>query len=97
MLFIRHSLQAKSWSDGKVYQTGEVVLPGGQWVHFDIEDNPLTASGEKHVYLWGFLVPSYGDDQYPKKVTTAGPLPESVLLGCAFRCNLQRASPIKGK
>ena len=38
----RAVLQAKSWFDGKVYQTGDVVLPGGQWVHFDIEDNPLT-------------------------------------------------------
>jgi len=56
--------QAKSWFDGKVYQTGEVVLPKGQWVHFDIEDNPLTASGEKHVYLWGFLVPDYGDEAF---------------------------------
>lgn len=60
----RAVLQAKSWFDGKVYQFGDVVLPGGQWVHFDIEDNPLTASGEKHVYLWGFLVPAYGDDQF---------------------------------
>lgn len=60
----RAVLQAKSWFDGKVYQFGDVVLPGGQWVHFDIEDNPLTASGEKHVYLWGFLVPDYGDDQF---------------------------------
>ena len=60
----RAVLQAQSWFDGKVYQTGDVVLPGGQWVHFDIEDNPLTASGEKHVYLWGFLVPDYTDDQF---------------------------------
>tara|TARA_R110002073_G_scaffold313617_1_gene485656 strand:+ start:2881 stop:4287 length:1407 start_codon:yes stop_codon:yes gene_type:complete len=60
----RAVLQARSWFDGKVYQFGDVVLPVGQWVHFDIEDNPLTASGEKHVYLWGFLVPDYGDDQF---------------------------------
>lgn len=55
----RAVLQARSWFDGKVYQTSEVVLPDGDWIHFDIEDNPLTASGEKHVYLWGFLVPDY--------------------------------------
>jgi len=30
-------------------------------------------------------------------VSTAGLLPGSVLLCCAFRCNLQRASPIKVK
>lgn len=57
----RAVLQAKSWFDGKVCQIGDVILPGGQWVHFDIEDNPLTESGDKHVYLWGFLVPDYGD------------------------------------
>lgn len=60
----RAVLQAKCWFDGQVYQTGEVVLPEGQWVHFDIEDNPLTASGEKHVYLWGFLVLEYGDKDF---------------------------------
>ena len=57
----RAVLQARSWFDGKVYRTGDVVLPEGQWVHFDLEDNPLTGTGEKHVYLWGFLVPDYGD------------------------------------
>jgi len=35
-----------------------VVLPQGQWIHFDIEDNPLTETGQKHVYLWGFLIPA---------------------------------------
>ena len=60
----RAVLQAKSWFDSKVYQTGEIVLPERQWVHFDIEDNPLTASGEKHVYLWGFLLPDYGNNSF---------------------------------
>tara|TARA_R110002073_G_scaffold335499_1_gene527640 strand:+ start:5903 stop:7324 length:1422 start_codon:yes stop_codon:yes gene_type:complete len=60
----RAVLQAKSWFDGKVYQTDSIVLPSGQWVHFDIEDNPLTGTGEKHVYLWGFLVPEYADSRF---------------------------------
>lgn len=34
-------------------------MPQGTWVHFDIEANPLTPSGEEHVYLWGFLKPPY--------------------------------------
>lgn len=55
----RAILQAKSYMTGEVFQTNDVSLPEGNWVHFDIEDNPLTPSGEKHVYLWGFLVPGY--------------------------------------
>lgn len=55
----RAVLQAQSYFTGEVYQTAPVELPEGQWVHFDIEDNPLTGNGEKHVYLWGFLVPEY--------------------------------------
>lgn len=53
----RAVLQAKSWRTGEQYSLSPVVLPQGQWVHFDIEDNPLTGTGEKHVYLWGFLRP----------------------------------------
>lgn len=53
----RAVLQAKSYLTGEIFQQSPVTLPEGQWVHFDIEDNPLTGNGEKHVYLWGFLVP----------------------------------------
>jgi predicted RecB family nuclease len=60
----RAVLQAKSYSTGEIFQLRPVSLPKGQWVHFDIEDNPLTGNGEKHVYLWGFLVPSYGQDNF---------------------------------
>lgn len=60
----RAVLQAKSYMTGKVYKLRPVSLPEGQWVHFDIEDNPLTGSGEKHVYLWGFLVSDYGHDNF---------------------------------
>lgn len=58
----RAVLQAKSWLTGEHYSLGPIVLPQGKWIHFDIEDNPLTANGEKHVYLWGFLIPSNSDD-----------------------------------
>lgn len=56
----RAVLQAQSYLTGNVFQINPVSLPEGHWVHFDIEDNPLTGTGEKHVYLWGFLVPDYG-------------------------------------
>lgn len=60
----RGVLQAKAYLSGKVYQTSPVGLPEGHWVHFDIEDNPLTPSGNKHVYLWGFLVPDYQNSNF---------------------------------
>ncbi|QQR91066.1 MAG: TM0106 family RecB-like putative nuclease [Myxococcales bacterium] len=53
----RAVLQAKAHLSGDSYQLRSITLPAGQWVHFDIEDNPLTDDGEKHVYLWGFLLP----------------------------------------
>jgi len=55
----RAVLQARSHISDEVFQLSPATLPEGQWVHFDIEDNPLTGNGEKHVYLWGFLVPEY--------------------------------------
>lgn len=58
------NLQAQSHLRGDVFQLNPVSLPQGVWVHFDIEDNPLTGTGEKHVYLWGFLVPDYDQDNF---------------------------------
>lgn len=55
----RAVMQAKTYFDDSIYQLKPVVLPGGTWVHFDIETNPLTESGQEHVYLWGFLKPPY--------------------------------------
>ena len=60
----RAVLQAKSYLTGEVFKLKPVALPEGDWVHFDIEDNPLTGSGEKHVYLWGFLVPEYNHENF---------------------------------
>ena len=55
----RAVLQAKSYFDDSFHQLKPIVLPVGTWIHFDIETNPLTESGQEHVYLWGFLKPSY--------------------------------------
>lgn len=60
----RAILQAQSYFSGEVHQIAPVSLPDGHWVHFDIEDNPLTGSGEKHVYLWGFLVPDFSNADF---------------------------------
>ncbi len=60
----RAVLQAQSYLTGEVHLLNNIALPEGHWVHFDIEDNPLTPSGDKHVYLWGFLVPEYGNDSF---------------------------------
>ncbi len=60
----RAVLQAKSVRSGRVYQIAPLSLPTGTWIHFDIEDNPLTSAGDKHVYLWGFLEPSYGESDF---------------------------------
>ncbi len=60
----RAILQAQSYFSGEVHQIAPVSLPDGHWVHFDIEDNPLTGNGEKHVYLWGFLVPDFGNSDF---------------------------------
>ncbi|GJL73339.1 MAG: hypothetical protein NMNS01_25380 [Nitrosomonas sp.] len=68
----RAVLQAKAYLTGEVFQLSPVLLPKGQWVHFDIEDNPLTGNGEKHVYLWGFLVPDYNQDNFEYVWTNHG-------------------------
>ena len=60
----RAVLQAQSYLDGSVHKFAPIILPQGTWVHFDIEDNPLTTSGDKHVYLWGFLVPRVGKNNF---------------------------------
>lgn len=57
-------LQTRSWLTGEVFKLNNVELPGGTWIHFDVEDNPLEVSGQKHVYLWGFLKPDYGPDAF---------------------------------
>jgi uncharacterized protein len=55
----RAILQAKSSLTGEIFQLNEFELPEGDWIHFDIEDNPLTPTRERHVYLWGLLPPAH--------------------------------------
>lgn len=56
--------QAQSHIDGKIRQLKPLTLPQGTWIHFDIEANPLTPTGEEHVYLWGLLRPPYDYSGY---------------------------------
>jgi len=60
----RAILQAKSFLTGEISQLNKVTLPEGTWIHFDIEDNPLTPTRERHVYLWGFLAPPYHKENF---------------------------------
>lgn len=60
----RAILQAKSFLTGQIFQLDQAVLPQGTWIHFDIEDNPLTSTRERHVYLWGFLTPAYARENF---------------------------------
>lgn len=56
--------QAQAIKTGRMIKHGDVSFPKGTFVHFDIEVNPLTYDGNVHVYLWGFLVPPYGSDDF---------------------------------
>ncbi|MBS0483634.1 MAG: TM0106 family RecB-like putative nuclease, partial [Proteobacteria bacterium] len=60
----RAILQARSMLSGEVFQLNKAVLPQGTWIHFDIEDNPLTPDRARHVYLWGFLAPPHGREDF---------------------------------
>jgi len=60
----RAIFQAQSIQNDKVFQLHEIVLPEGAWIHFDIEDNPLTPTCGRHVYLWGLFVPPYTASDY---------------------------------
>lgn len=57
-------LQAKAYQTGEVYQLNDITLPEGTWIHFDIEDNPLTPTRERHVYLWGLLTAPYSNNDF---------------------------------
>ncbi|MCP5243844.1 MAG: TM0106 family RecB-like putative nuclease [Burkholderiales bacterium] len=56
--------QARSVLNDEIIQLNEVILPEGTWVHFDIEDNPLVTTRNRHVYLWGLLAPPYTDKEF---------------------------------
>jgi predicted RecB family nuclease len=56
---VRAVLQARAYRDDRYFVVERPSLPAGTWVHFDIETNPLSPSGQEHVYLWGLLLPPY--------------------------------------
>lgn len=60
----RAILQAQSSLTNKVFQLNKAVLPEGTWIHFDIENNPLTQDRDQHVYLWGLLPPGYTRESF---------------------------------
>ena len=60
----RAILQAQASKSGKTIKLGDVALPAGTCVHFDIESNPHTVNGHDHVYLWGFLKPPFDEDAF---------------------------------
>jgi predicted RecB family nuclease len=55
----RAVLQARAYLEDRHFVVEPPALPAGTWVHFDIETNPLSPSGEDHIYLWGLLLPPY--------------------------------------
>ena len=60
----RAVLQARSYLNNEIFNIAPINLPKGTWVHFDIEDNSLTTTVDKHVYLWGFLAPIDGKNKF---------------------------------
>ncbi|MCP5245296.1 MAG: TM0106 family RecB-like putative nuclease [Burkholderiales bacterium] len=57
-------LQARSSLHDELFQLNHIVLPEGNWIHFDIEDNPLATTCDRHVYLWGLLAPPYTQNSF---------------------------------
>jgi uncharacterized protein len=69
----RAVLQARSQLTGEVFLLEPQQLPTGTWVHFDVESNPLAATGGGEVYLWGLLPPAYGSASYEAVWSHGGP------------------------
>jgi len=53
----RAILQARSLQSGKVFRVHDIGLPDGDYIHFDVESDPMARGGAGEVYLWGFLTP----------------------------------------
>jgi uncharacterized protein len=60
----RSVLQARSLRTGKVFKVAEVDLPDGDYIHFDVESDPMARGGAGEVYLWGFLTPPDHDPSF---------------------------------
>jgi uncharacterized protein len=65
--------QARAQLTGEVTILRPVDLPKGTYVHFDVESNPLTPSGETEVYLWGLLPPPYDNQSFIHAWSDGGP------------------------
>jgi len=57
----RAVLQARSLRSGEVIKINDINLPAGDYLHFDIESDPMARAGRGEVYLWGFLTPTSSD------------------------------------
>lgn len=51
----RAILQARSLQSGAVFRVDDIRLPQGDYIHFDVESDPMAHGGAGEVYLWGFL------------------------------------------
>ena len=56
--------QPQSYLTGEPIQLQPVDLPKGYWAHFDIEDKPLTITGQKHIYLRAFPATSVNGHEF---------------------------------
>lgn len=54
----RAILQARSLRSGEILKIDDINLPVGDYLHFDIESDPMARAGRGEVYLWGFLIPT---------------------------------------
>ena len=57
-------LHADALLNQKVIVLSKPAAIRGTPIHFDIETNPLAADALEEVYLWGFLPPPYGNDDF---------------------------------
>lgn len=56
--------QARSLRSGEIIQREPAAWPSGTLVHFDVESDPMGASGGGEVYLWGLLKPPYDSQAF---------------------------------
>lgn len=60
----RAVLQARSLKTGRVFRVSDASLPDGDYIHFDIESDPLAERAGGEVYLWGFLLPPHSGSSF---------------------------------
>jgi predicted RecB family nuclease len=60
----RAILQARSLQSGQVFRVDDLCLPPGDYIHFDVESDPMAHGGAGEVYLWGFLTPPHSSSAF---------------------------------